>query len=86
MAEELNTSMHEEFIGKEIPNLDLRVMATYGAMRRGLSKKEALARKLWLHFFNRTLREKGFISEEEFRRMQRKIEASSPGTFQKLSY
>ena len=43
MAEELNTSMHEEFIAKEIPNLDLRVMATYGAMRRGLSKKEALA-------------------------------------------
>ena len=35
--------MHEEFIGKEIPNLDLRVMAIYGAMRRGLSKKEALS-------------------------------------------
>ncbi len=51
-----------------------------------MSKKETLARKLWLHFFNRTLREKGFISEEEFRRIQRKIETSSPGTFQKLSY
>ena len=51
-----------------------------------MSKKETLARKLWLHFFNRTLREKGFISEEEFRRIQGKIETSSPGTFQKVSY
>ena len=51
-----------------------------------MSKKETLARKLWHHFFNRTVGEKGFISEEEFRRMQRKIEAFSPGTFQKLSY
>lgn len=44
MAEELTTAMHSEFIGDEIPRLDLEVMAVYGAMKRGLSKQEALAK------------------------------------------
>ena len=43
MAEELTTAMHEEFIGMEIPHLDLQVMGVYGAMKRGFSKQEALA-------------------------------------------
>ncbi len=43
MAEELTTAMHEEFIGRDIPHLDLQVMGVYGAMQRGLSKQKALA-------------------------------------------
>lgn len=42
--EELTTDMHAEFIGKEIPKLDLYVMGVYGALRRGLSLEDALAR------------------------------------------
>lgn len=30
--EELTTKMHAEFIGDEIPALDLRVMSVYGAV------------------------------------------------------
>lgn len=44
MKEELTTAMHEEFIGDEISHDDLRVMGVYGAMNRGFSKKDALAR------------------------------------------
>ncbi len=40
--EELTTEMHSEFIGKEIPKLDLYVMGVYGAVARGLSLDEAL--------------------------------------------
>ncbi len=40
--EELTTDMHSEFIGKEIPKLDLYVMGVYGAVARGLSLDEAL--------------------------------------------
>lgn len=43
MAEELTTAMHCEFIGDEIDSSDLEVMAVYGAMKRGLTKQEALA-------------------------------------------
>lgn len=42
--EELTTEMHSEFIGKEIPKLDLYVMGVFGAMRRGYSLEEALER------------------------------------------
>lgn len=42
MAEELTTAMHSEFMEGEISRFDLNVMAVYGAMKRGLSKKEAL--------------------------------------------
>lgn len=44
MEEELTTAMHEEFIGEEISHLDLQVMGAYGAMKRGLSKKQALSK------------------------------------------
>lgn len=40
--EELTTEMHSEFIGKEIPKFDLYVMGVYGALRRGMSLKDAL--------------------------------------------
>lgn len=40
--EELTTEMHSEFIGKEIPKLDLYVMGVYGALRRGMSLEDAL--------------------------------------------
>ncbi len=36
MRDELTTAMHEEFIGHEIPHLDLMVMSVYGANRRGV--------------------------------------------------
>lgn len=42
MKEELTTAMHEDFIGIEVPHDDLQVMAVYGAINRGVSKKEAL--------------------------------------------
>lgn len=42
--EELTTDMHSEFLGEEIPRLDLYIMGVYGAMQRGLSKKDALAK------------------------------------------
>ncbi len=38
----MTTDMHSEFIGKEIPKLDLYVMGVYGAVARGLSLDEAL--------------------------------------------
>lgn len=44
MKEELTTAMHEEFIGKDIPHDDLQVMGVYGAINRGLTKKQALAK------------------------------------------
>ena len=44
IKEELTTSMHEEFIGKEISHSDLMIMATYGAMKRGVSKEKALSK------------------------------------------
>ena len=43
MAEELTTAMHEEFVGDEIKHLDLQVMGVYGAIRRGVEKRKALA-------------------------------------------
>ena len=42
--EELTTEMHSEFIGEEIPKLDLYVMGVYGAVARGLPLAEALNR------------------------------------------
>lgn len=42
MKEELTTDMHSEFIGSEIPKLDLYVMSVYGAVRRGSTLEEAL--------------------------------------------
>lgn len=40
--EELTTDMHSEFIGSEIPKLDLYVMGVYGAVGRGLPLEDAL--------------------------------------------
>lgn len=34
--------MHSEFIGDEIPLGDLKILGVYGAIRRGLTKTEAL--------------------------------------------
>ena len=42
--EELTTEMHSEFLGKEIPKLDLTVMGVYGAIARGVPIDAALQR------------------------------------------
>lgn len=42
--EELTTEMHSEFLGKEISQLDLKVMGVYGAVARGVSLDDALER------------------------------------------
>ena len=42
MKEEFTTAMHEELIGKEISHRDLLVAGVFGAIRRGIPKKEAL--------------------------------------------
>lgn len=42
MKEELTTKMHSEFIGHEISDFDLRIMSVFGAVRGGMSLKEAL--------------------------------------------
>lgn len=42
--EELTTEMHSEFLGKEIPQSDLKVMGVYGAVARGVSLDDALER------------------------------------------
>ena len=44
MREELTTEMHQEFIGDEIPDLDIRVMGVRGATKRGISLEDALKR------------------------------------------
>ena len=44
MKEELTTEMHSEFLGQEIPSLDLKVMGVYGATARGVSIEDALKR------------------------------------------
>lgn len=37
------------------------------------SPPEALARQLWLHYFNDYLRKQNIITEEEWRKMRQKI-------------
>ncbi len=44
MKEELTTEMHQEFIGHEIPDLDIRVMGVRGAIKGGMSLEQALKR------------------------------------------
>ncbi len=44
LKEELTTEMHQEFIGHEIPDLDIRVMGVRGATKRGVPLKDALRR------------------------------------------
>lgn len=44
LKEELTTEMHQEFIGHEIPDLDIRVMGVCGATKRGIPLEDALAR------------------------------------------
>lgn len=44
MKEELTTAMHAELMEAEMSREDLNVWAVYGAMARGLTKKEACAR------------------------------------------
>lgn len=41
------------------------------------NKKKELARQLWLAFFNRTLRDKGLITEQEYRKMHMMIHRTS---------
>ncbi|MDH6342903.1 hypothetical protein M2480_001442 [Parabacteroides sp. PFB2-12] len=41
MKEELTTAMHSEFIDHEISEFDLRIMGVYGAIARGVKRKDA---------------------------------------------
>lgn len=38
-----------------------------------VSTREAMARRLWLSYFNRVLHQKGIITQEEYRKLARKI-------------
>ena len=42
MKEELTTLMHSEFMEGEMSRFDLMILSVFGAIRRGISKKEAL--------------------------------------------
>ena len=42
MKEELTTLMHAEFMEGEMSRFDLIVLSVFGAIRRGIPKKEAL--------------------------------------------
>lgn len=42
-GENLSTADHAELLGDEFPELDMKVMGVFGAMRRGVPKDEALA-------------------------------------------
>lgn len=39
----------------------------------GIAFKERVARETWLHYFNDYLRERGIITEEEWRKIRQKI-------------
>lgn len=43
-------------------------------------KSEAMVRKAWLDYFNRTLRDQGRISEQEYRKLKNKIAAKYSST------
>ena len=43
-------------------------------------KREAMTRKAWLDYFNRTLRDQGRISEQEYRKLKNKIAAKYSST------
>lgn len=40
------------------------------------SPPEALARQIWLHYYNDYLRDHGIITEDEWRKIRRMIECS----------
>lgn len=40
--EELTTAMHEEFVCNEISHQDFMLLSCFGAIKRGVSKKQAL--------------------------------------------
>lgn len=42
--EEFTTVMHSELLGNKMPLSELKLLAVYGAMSRGLSKQTALAK------------------------------------------
>lgn len=42
MPDELTLKMHQELLRDEISDFDLRIMGVFGAMKRGVSKQEAL--------------------------------------------
>ena len=43
MAEELTTAMQSEFLGDEVTDLDLRIAAVFGSIKRGIPKAQALS-------------------------------------------
>lgn len=44
LPDELTTEMHAEFMEGEMTAYEMRICGVYGAMGRGLTKKEALER------------------------------------------
>lgn len=47
-------------------------------MRNNCSPKETMASQLWLLYFNKQLKDRGFITEAEYFRMVRLIHAKYP--------
>ena len=45
------------------------------------NKKNELARQLWLAYFNRTLRDKGLITEQEYRKIHVMIYRASARSY-----
>lgn len=43
MKEEFTTEMHSELIEKDIRKTDLKILAVFGRIQRGVSKKKALS-------------------------------------------
>lgn len=44
MIEHDDFHIHLDLMGEEVPELDLRIMGVFGAMKRGMSKNAALAK------------------------------------------
>ena len=43
-------------------------------------KREAVVKKVWLNYFNRTLYDQGCISEQEYRKLKNKISTQYSST------
>lgn len=54
-------------------------MAKFESGRKTDTQRESVARKIWLNYYNNYLYEHHLITEEEKRKMQRKIERQGGG-------
>lgn len=54
--------------------VDMEVKCILVAQSQIQTKKRVVAEKIWLHYYNRVLYERGMISEEERNRMSNRID------------